>query len=60
MLESLVFSHTKVFSLALKDQCLLHVRNKTEITFISQEYSYTRELSMHSVSTLLEGILPNL
>ena len=29
----------------------LHVRTKTEIYFIAQDYSYTQELSMHSVST---------
>ena len=28
-----------------------HVHTKTEITFIAQDYSYTQELSMHSVST---------
>ena len=29
-----------------------HVRNKTEITFIAQEHSYTQQLSMHSDSTV--------
>ena len=29
-----------------------HVCTKTEITFIAQEYSYTQQLSMHSVSTV--------
>ena len=28
-----------------------HVRTKTEIHFITQDYSYTQEVSMHSVST---------
>ena len=28
-----------------------HVRTKTEIHFIAQDYSYTQEVPMHSVST---------
>ena len=28
-----------------------HVRTKNEIHFIAQDYSYTQEVSMHSVST---------
>ena len=28
-----------------------HVRTKIEIHFIAQDYSYTQEVSMHSVST---------
>ena len=28
-----------------------HVRTKTEIHFIAQYYSYTQEVSMHSIST---------
>ena len=29
-----------------------HVRTKTEIHFIPQDYSYTQEVSMYSVSTV--------
>ena len=42
-----------------------HVCTKTEIHFIAQDYSYSQEVSMHSVSTVqcelvtfVEGILP--
>ena len=28
-----------------------HVRTKTEIHFIAQDYSYTQEVFMHSIST---------
>ena len=46
-----------------------HVRTKTEIHFIVQDHSYTQEVSMYSIvsllpnvsgSAFLEGILPTL
>ena len=30
----------------------LHIRTKTEIHFIAQDYSYTQKLFMHSVSSV--------